>query len=93
MTVSSDSGMLAYRAPSLFQPHRLRQAIRDAHAGKIPPLMGYFFALTSIPTSRFIAPLGFDIVWIDWEHAAVDVETITTVSKTYSKLLTTPGGP
>lgn len=29
-------GMNAYAAPSLFQPHKARQAIRDAHEKKIP---------------------------------------------------------
>lgn len=71
--------MLAYAAPSLFQPHRARQAIRDAHAKKIPPLIGYYAALSSVPNTRFIAPMGFDCVWIDWEHSSCNVETMTTL--------------
>jgi hypothetical protein len=72
-------GMAAYAAPSLFQPHRARQAIRDAHAKKISPLLGYYAGLSSIPITRFLAPFGFDAVWIDWEHTSCNVETMTTV--------------
>jgi 4-hydroxy-2-oxoheptanedioate aldolase len=72
-------GMLAYAAPSLFQPHRARQAIRDAYEGKIPPLLGYYAGLSSVPITRFLAPMGFDMVWIDWEHTSCNVETMTTV--------------
>jgi 4-hydroxy-2-oxoheptanedioate aldolase len=72
-------GMLAYRAPSLFQPHRMRQAIRDAHEGKIPPLIGYYIGLTSTATARFVAPMGFDVIWVDWEHTSCNIETMTTV--------------
>lgn len=80
-TTSSDKlGMATYRAPSLFQPHQARKAIRDAHEGKIPPLMGLYLALSSIPTARFIAPMAFDAVWVDWEHSSCNVETMTTVS-------------
>ncbi len=64
---AQDQGMAAYRAPSLFQPHQVRKAIRDAHEGKIPPMMGLYLGLSTVPTARFIAPLGFDAVWIDWE--------------------------
>ncbi|KAK4119067.1 Phosphoenolpyruvate/pyruvate domain-containing protein [Parathielavia appendiculata] len=71
--------MRAYRAPSLFQPHRVRQAIRDAHKKKIPPLIGYYAGLSSIPITRFLAPMGYDCVWIDWEHTSCDVETMTTM--------------
>ncbi|KAF6234246.1 hypothetical protein HO173_007666 [Letharia columbiana] len=71
--------MAAYRATSLFQPHHTREAIRDAHEGKIPPLLGLFLALSTVPTARFIAPLGFDAVWIDWEHSSCGVETMTTM--------------
>ena len=63
--------MSVYRAPSLFQPHRARQAIRDAHSGKIPPLTGLYLGLSSIPLTRFLAPMCFDIVWIDQEHTSV----------------------
>jgi len=71
--------MAAYRAPSLFQPHRARQALRDANSGKISPLVGLYLGLSTVPTARFIAPMGFDAVWIDWEHSACGVETMTTM--------------
>lgn len=75
---ASEGGqMLAYRAPSLFQPHRTRQAIRDAHNGKIKPLMGLYLGLSSIQTARFMAPMGFDFVWIDWEHSVCGTETMS----------------
>jgi 4-hydroxy-2-oxoheptanedioate aldolase len=73
-------GMRAYRAPSLFQPHRMREAIKDAHDGKIPPLMGYFMGLPSTAMAKVIAQFGFDVVWIDWAHSAMSVETMTQVS-------------
>jgi hypothetical protein len=76
---SPDLGMAAYRPPSLFQPHRARQALQDAHTGKIDPLTGCYLALSTVQTARLIASLGFDMVWIDWEHSACDVETMTTV--------------
>ena len=75
-------GMAAYAALSLFQPHNARQAIRDTHEKKIPPLSGIYCGLSSIPVARFLAPLGFDTVWIDWEHTAGNVETMTTVRRT-----------
>ena len=75
----SDQGMLAYAAPSLFQPHHARQAIRDAHAKKIPPLLGYYAGLSSLPITRMLAPMGFDTVWIDWEHSSCNVETMTNM--------------
>ena len=78
-TTPSNQGMLAYVGPNLFQPHKARQAIRDAHAKKIPPLLCYYAGLSSVPMVRFIAPLGFDAVWIDWEHTACGVETMTEV--------------
>ncbi|AEO63762.1 uncharacterized protein THITE_123303 [Thermothielavioides terrestris NRRL 8126] len=70
--------MQAYMGPSLFQPHRARQAIRDAYEKKIPCMIGYYFGLSSVPIARFVAPMGFDIAWIDWEHTSCDVETMTT---------------
>lgn len=76
---AAGKGMAAYRATSLFQPHHAREAIRDAHDGKIAPLTGLYLAFSTVPTARFIAPLGFDAVWIDWEHSACGVETMTTV--------------
>jgi hypothetical protein len=79
ITPGSFEGMKAYRGPSLFQPHRARQAIRDAHEKKIPPLIGYYAGLSSIPITRSLAPMGYDAVWIDWEHTSCDVETMTTV--------------
>ncbi|KAK3944861.1 Pyruvate/Phosphoenolpyruvate kinase-like domain-containing protein [Diplogelasinospora grovesii] len=71
--------MRDYMAPSLFQPHRVRQAIRDAHEKKIPPLVGYYAGLSSVPITRFCAPMGYDCVWIDWEHTSCNVETMTTI--------------
>jgi 4-hydroxy-2-oxoheptanedioate aldolase len=76
----SDVGMAAYAAPSLFQPHNARQAVRDAHAKKIRPLLGVYYGVSSIPVARLLAPFGFDAVWIDWEHTACNIETMTTVS-------------
>ncbi|KAL2152816.1 hypothetical protein VTH82DRAFT_3971 [Thermothelomyces myriococcoides] len=72
-------GMKAYMAPSLFQPHNARQAIRDAHEKKIPPLIGYYAGLSSVPITRYLAPMGYDVVWIDWEHTSCNVETMTTM--------------
>lgn len=71
--------MAAYAAPSLFQPHFARQAIRDAHKKKIPPLLGYYCGLGSTKITRWVAPLNFDVVWVDWEHSAMNVETMTTI--------------
>lgn len=59
-------GMAAYRAPHLLQPHRAREALADAHAGKIPPLIGFFCGLSCPPVAKVVSQLGFDIVWIDW---------------------------
>jgi 4-hydroxy-2-oxoheptanedioate aldolase len=72
-------GMAAYRAPSLFQPHRAREALADAHAGRIPPLIGFFCGLGCPPVTKWVAPLGWDIIWIDWEHASMNIETMTQV--------------
>ncbi|KAK3903577.1 Pyruvate/Phosphoenolpyruvate kinase-like domain-containing protein [Staphylotrichum tortipilum] len=72
-------GMQAYMGPSLFQPHFARRAIRDAYEKKIPPLIGYYAGLSSIPITRFLAPMGYDMVWIDWEHTSCGVETMTTL--------------
>ena len=76
---AAGEGMAAYRATSLFQPSHAREAIRDAHEGRIAPLTGMYLALSSVPTARFVAPLGFDAIWIDWEHSSCGVETMTTV--------------
>ncbi|KAL2168961.1 hypothetical protein VTG60DRAFT_6603 [Thermothelomyces hinnuleus] len=75
----AEEGMKAYMAPSLFQPHNARQAIRDAHEKKIPTLIGYYAGLSSVPITRYLAPMGYDVVWIDWEHTSCDVETMTTM--------------
>ncbi|CAJ2505714.1 Uu.00g131080.m01.CDS01 [Anthostomella pinea] len=72
-------GMQAYAAPSLFQPHHARRAFHDAHDGKIPPILIVYYGISSIPACRFLAPMGFDAVWIDWEHTACGVETMTTM--------------
>ncbi|KAI9158150.1 4-hydroxy-2-oxo-heptane-1,7-dioate aldolase [Paramyrothecium foliicola] len=79
MSFGTTEGMAAYAAPSLFQPHRARQAIRDAHEKKIPPILCYYAGLSSIPITRFLAPMGFDAVWIDWEHSSCNVETMTSM--------------
>lgn len=76
---ASAQGMLAYAAPSLFQPHHARRAIRDAHEKKIPPILGYYAGLSSLPITRLLAPMGFDSVWIDWEHTSCNVETMTSM--------------
>ncbi|KAK1254108.1 hypothetical protein MKX08_008103 [Trichoderma sp. CBMAI-0020] len=73
------AGMAAYAATSLFQPHHARQAIRDAHKKKIPPLLGYYCGLGSQKITRWVAPLNFDVVWVDWEHSSMNVETMTTI--------------
>ncbi|EFW19032.1 hypothetical protein D8B26_007220 [Coccidioides posadasii str. Silveira] len=72
-------GMQAYRAPSLLQPHRARQALRDAYEGKIGPLLGFYLAFPTVPTARIAAQLGADFVWVDWEHSSCGVETMTSV--------------
>jgi 4-hydroxy-2-oxoheptanedioate aldolase len=72
-------GMAAYAASSLFQPHNARQAIRDAHEGKIPTMLGVYYGVTAVTYARALAPLAFDCVWIDWEHTSCNVETMTTI--------------
>ncbi|MCJ1379507.1 hypothetical protein MMC17_002608 [Xylographa soralifera] len=72
-------GMAAYRSPSLFQPHRAREALRDASSGKIAPLIGLYLGLSTVPTARFVAPMGYDMIWVDWEHSSCGVETMTTM--------------
>lgn len=71
--------MRDYMGPSLFQPHQARQGIRDAHEKRIPPLIGYYAGVAAVPITRWLAPMGYDYVWIDWEHSAMNVETMTTV--------------
>ena len=82
MAFTSKDGMAAYAAPSLFQPHRARQAIRDAHEKKTPPILGYYAGLSSLPLVRHLAPMKFDSVWIDWEHTSCNVETMTDMVHT-----------
>jgi 4-hydroxy-2-oxoheptanedioate aldolase len=79
MSFDTKQGMAAYAAPSLFQPHNARQAIRDAHEKKIAPLLCYYAGLSALPITRFLAPLGYDAVWIDWEHSSCNVETMTSM--------------
>jgi 4-hydroxy-2-oxoheptanedioate aldolase len=76
----AELGMMPYRAPSLLQPHRVREALADAHAGKIPPLVGFFCGLSCPPVAKVVAQLGYDIVFVDWEHASTNVETMTQAS-------------
>lgn len=78
----ASEGMVAYRASSLLQPHKARQAIVDAHAGRIPPLIGIFCAFASPQLNKVVSQLGFDFVWVEWEHASMSVETTTQVITT-----------
>lgn len=86
----SSTGMAAYRAPSLLQPHKARQAIADAHAGRIPPLIGIFCAWASPPITKVVSQLGFDFVWVEWEHTSMSVETMTQVQMTTTALSRVP---
>jgi 2-keto-3-deoxy-L-rhamnonate aldolase RhmA len=79
-TEVSTKGMQAYRAPSLLQPHKARQALRDAYEGRIGPLIGTYLAFPTVPYARIASQLGADFVWVDWEHSPCDVETMTNVS-------------
>ncbi|KAF5861349.1 hypothetical protein ETB97_000386 [Aspergillus alliaceus] len=72
--------MRDYIAPSLFQPHRVRLAIRDAHEKKIPPLIGYYAGPPAVSITHWLTPMGFDYVWIDWEYNATNIETMTTTA-------------
>ena len=76
----STLGMAAYRAPSLFQPHRAREALADAHARRIPPLIGYFAKLSSTAITRVAATFGYDIIVVDWEHSTLNLDTMTQVN-------------
>jgi len=80
MSLLNPQGMKAYRAPSLLQPHRARQALKDAHTGKITPLVGFWHAVSSPPIIRITAQLGFDVLCIDWEHSSCNIETMTQAS-------------
>ncbi|KAM6508561.1 hypothetical protein FSOLCH5_011557 [Fusarium solani] len=85
MASNAPQGMAAYAPPLFFQPHRAREAIRDAHKKKIPPILGYYAGLSALPPSRLIgksrliAPMNFDAVFIDWEHTSCNVETMTNM--------------
>jgi 4-hydroxy-2-oxoheptanedioate aldolase len=78
--VPAGADVASYRAKTLFQPHRARQALRDAHEGKIPPLIAFICLLSSPQVIKVAAQLGFDIVMIDQEHSAMNIETMTDVS-------------
>ncbi|KAI1394383.1 HpcH/HpaI aldolase/citrate lyase family protein [Hypoxylon trugodes] len=78
-TARKHGDMRDYASTTLFQPHRAREAIRDAHNKKIPPMIGYYAGLAAVPITRLVAPMGFDFVWIDWEHTAMNIETMTTM--------------
>jgi 4-hydroxy-2-oxoheptanedioate aldolase len=80
----NEEGMAAYRGPSLQQPHRARQALKDAYAGLIPPLLGFYCGITSPSVAQYAATLGYDFVWIDWEHSSCGVETMTSIVQTVS---------
>lgn len=71
--------MQKYVGPNLFQPHFARRAVRDAHEKRIPPMLCYYAGLASVEITRWLALLGFDAVWIDWEHSSMNVETMTTM--------------
>lgn len=45
-------------------------------------MLGIFLAIPSVALARVIAPFGFDIAWIDMEHSACNVETMTSVRTT-----------
>jgi hypothetical protein len=76
---STPQDMRAYRAPSLLQPHRARAALRDAHEGRIPPLMAYFAMLSTPQMIKVVAQMGYDVLMIDYEHSAMGVETMTNM--------------
>jgi len=80
MSTLKSQGMTAYRAPSLLQPLRARDALVNAHSGKIAPLIGLWHAVSSPPIVRITAQLGFDVLYLDWEHSACNIETMTQVS-------------
>ncbi|GKU06417.1 pyoverdine dityrosine biosynthesis [Fusarium langsethiae] len=80
----NDEGMAAYRGPSLQQPHRARQALKDAYAGLIPPLLGFYCGITSTSVAQYVATLGYDVVWVDWEHSSCGIETMTSIVQTIS---------
>ena len=42
-------------------------------------MIGYYAGLAAVPITRWLVPMGFDYVWIDWEHSAMNIETMTTV--------------
>ncbi|KAH8831457.1 Phosphoenolpyruvate/pyruvate domain-containing protein [Flagelloscypha sp. PMI_526] len=69
--------MVNYRNKSLFLPHNFRKAIQDSKEGTAPPLLGYCMLFPSTAGLRQIAPLGYDFVFIDAEHNAIDIESMT----------------
>jgi hypothetical protein len=71
---------------TLIHVSQAREALLDAHEGRIPPLMGYYLGLSAPPLAKVVAQLGYDLVWIDWEHASTNVETMTQVSKTRNRI-------
>ena len=80
MSTVNNQGMTAYRAPSLLEPHCARDALADAYSEKIAPLIGLWHAVSSPPIVRITAQFGFDVLCLDWEHSACNIETMTQVS-------------
>ncbi|KFY35799.1 hypothetical protein V494_05586, partial [Pseudogymnoascus sp. VKM F-4513 (FW-928)] len=72
--------MRAYRAPSLLQPFRARDALRDAHEGRIPPLQVYFLMLSAPSIIKVIAQVGYDVILIDQEHSPMDIGEMTRMA-------------
>ena len=72
--------MRDYRAPSLLQPHRARDALRDAHEGRIPPLQAYFLMLSAPSIVKVVAQLGYDVILIDQEHSPMDISEMTQMA-------------
>ncbi|OBT77494.1 hypothetical protein VF21_05208 [Pseudogymnoascus sp. 05NY08] len=77
---ATPTDMRAYRAPSLLQPHRARDALRDAHEGKIPPLQVYFLMLSAPSIIKVIAQIGYDVILIDQEHSPMDIGEMTRMA-------------
>ena len=74
---ATPTDMRAYRAPSLLQPHRARDALRDAHEGRIPALKAYFAMLSAPTMVKVVAQLGYDIIIIDQEHSPMNINEMT----------------
>jgi 4-hydroxy-2-oxoheptanedioate aldolase len=77
---ATPTDMRAYRAPSLLQPHRARDALRDAHEGRIPPLLVYFVMLSAPAIVKAVAQLGYDVVLIDQEHSPMNISEMTQMA-------------